>query len=253
MNIMNKMKRCKYRFGLSGTLDGAQCNEMTLTGLFGPIKRSVTTKELMDRGTLASLEIKMIILKHAESECYRLSDCSYQDEIDYIVSCEKRNKFIKNLVLSLEGNTLIIFDLVDKHGSILYDMILEGAADDRKVFFVYRKVEGEERDAIRAIVENETNAIICASRQTFGTGANIKNLNNIIFASPRKGLIPVLQPIGRGLRKSDVKFHCVLFDIADDLSYRGYDNFAMRHAKKRMEIYNSEKFNYKVYSINMER
>jgi superfamily II DNA or RNA helicase len=252
MAIMNKLNRCKYRFGLSGTLDGAQVNEMTLTGLFGPIKRSVTTKELMDRGTLSTLEIKMIILKHPEEECHRLVDCSYQDEIDYIVGCEKRNKFIKNLALSLQGNTLIIFDLVDKHGSILYDMILEGAGEDRKVFFVYRKVEGEERDAIRAIVEEEKNAIICASRQTFGTGANIRNLHNIIFASPRKGLIPVLQPIGRGLRKSDVKFHCCLFDIADDLSCDGWYNFAMRHAKKRMDIYHSECFNYKVYSITME-
>ena len=68
----------------------------------------------------------MIILKHPREECCRLADCSYQDEIDYIVGCERRNKFIKNLVLSLKGNTLIIFDLVDKHGSILYDMILEG-------------------------------------------------------------------------------------------------------------------------------
>ena len=113
-------------------------------------------------------------------------------------------------------------------------------------------MDGEERDAIRAIVENETDAIIVASRKTFGTGTNIRNLHNIIFASPRKSLIPVLQPIGRGLRKSEVKFECCLFDIADDLSSDGWYNFAMRHAKKRVDIYRSEHFKYKTYSISMK-
>ena len=133
MAIMNKLNHCQYRFGLSGTLDGAQVNEMTLTGLFGPIKREVSTKELIDRTILALLHIKVIILKHPREECLRLVDSSYQDEVDYLVGCERRNKFIKNLALSLKGNTLIIFDLVDKHGMILYDMIKELAGRQKSI------------------------------------------------------------------------------------------------------------------------
>ena len=205
MAIMNKLNCCKYRFGLSGTLDGAQVNEMTLTGLFGPIKREISTKELIDRTILSLLHIKMIILKHPREECLRFVDSSYQDEVDYLVGCERRNKFIKNLALSLKGNTLILFQFVEKHGKLIYDMISSACHEERKVFFVYGKVPGEERNVIRSIVEQEKNAIIVASRQTFGTGVNIKRIHNIIFASPLKSMIANLQAIGRGLRKGEDK------------------------------------------------
>ena len=244
VGIMNKLKNCQYRFGFSGTLDGTLCNESVLTGLFGPIKHGVTTKELIKRETLSPLSIKMIVLIHPRTEEYE-----YRDEIEYIIGCEKRNRFIKNLALSLEGNTLILFQYVEKHGELLHNMVAADSLESRKIFFVHGKVPGEERDTIRCIVEQEKNAIIVASRQTFGTGVNIEHIHNIIFASPLKSKIANLQAIGRGLRRADGKEECVLYDICDNL---GWYNYGFRHAHERMKIYKREGFNYKTYSINME-
>jgi len=175
----------------------------------------------------------------------------YQDEMDFIVSNLKRNKFIQNLTLSLNGNTLLLFQFVEKHGKILYESISKAVEDDRKVFFVYGGTDASTREKIREITENESNAIIIASYGTFSTGINIRNLHNIIFASPSKSRIRNLQSIGRGLRKGDAKDRATLFDIADDLRYKTKVNYTLTHFSERVKIYNEEEFEYKLYNIKL--
>lgn len=249
-SILEKMEDTEYRFGFTGTLDGTQTHKLVLEGLFGPAQKVITTKELMDSGTLADFKIKILALKYHDEIRKIVSKMDYQAEMDFIVSHEGRNKFIKNLALSLEGNTLLLFQYVEKHGKILEEMIKEEAGD-RKVFFIHGGVKGEERDDIRGIVEKENGAIIVASYGTFSTGVNIKNLHSIIFASPSKSKIRNLQSIGRGLRKSDTKDSATLYDIADDLSWKSTSNFTLKHLMERVKVYDEEKFDYKLYSIGI--
>jgi len=249
-SILEKMEDTEYRFGFTGTLDGTQTHKLVLEGLFGPAQKVISTKELMDSGTLADFKIKILALKYHDEIRKIVSKMDYQAEMDFLVSHEGRNKFIKNLALSLNGNTLLLFQYVDKHGRILEEMIKEEAGD-RKVFFIHGGVKGEERDDIRGIVEKENNAIIVASYGTFSTGVNIKNLHSIIFASPSKSKIRNLQSIGRGLRKSDTKDSAILYDIADDLSWKSTSNFTLKHLMERVKIYDEEKFDYKLYSIGL--
>lgn len=249
-SILEKMEDTEYRFGFTGTLDGTQTHKLVLEGLFGPAQKVISTKELMDSGTLADFKIKILALKYHDEIRKIVSKMDYQAEMDFLVSHEGRNKFIKNLALSLNGNTLLLFQYVEKHGRILEEMIKEEAGD-RKVFFIHGGVKGEERDDIRGIVEKENNAIIVASYGTFSTGVNIKNLHSIIFASPSKSKIRNLQSIGRGLRKSDTKDSATLYDIADDLSWKSTSNFTLKHLMERVKIYDEEKFDYKLYSIGL--
>ena len=250
-NIMGKLDQCKYRYGFTGTLDGTKTHKLVLEGLFGPVNQVTTTKKLMDQKHLADFKIKILSLGYSDENKKVINGLRYQDEIDFLVSHEGRNKFIKNLSLSLEGNTLLLFQYVDKHGKLLYDMIKDNAGD-RQVFFVHGGVKGEERDDIRGIVEQESNAIVIASYGTFSTGVNIRNLHNVIFASPSKSKIRNLQSIGRGLRKSDTKEAAVLYDIADDLTWRKKLNYTMRHMIERVKVYDEEKFEYKFYKVGLE-
>ena len=250
-SIMTKLVDCKYRFGFTGTLDGTETNKLVLEGLFGKAKQFVKTKELIDADHLSAFKIKCLVLKHKDEEKKLVSKMNYQDEIDYIVSNNRRNVFIKNLTISLKGNTLLLFQYVDKHGRILYDKISEAVDKDRKVFFVYGGTNAQTREQIRAITEEERDAIIVASYGTFSTGINIRNLHNIIFASPTKSRIRNLQSIGRGLRKGDNKDQAVLFDISDDLRHKAKVNYTLNHFSERVKIYNSEEFEYKIYNINL--
>ena len=122
---------------------------------------------------------------------------------------------------------------------------------DRKVFFVYGGTDTQTREDIRAITEKEKDAIIIASYGTFSTGINIKNLHNIVFSSPSKSRIRVLQSIGRGLRTSESKNKTTLYDISDDVSYGSWSNFTLSHFYERINIYNEENFNYKIDKVKL--
>ena len=249
MTIMNKCTKAQYRFGTTGTLDGTQTHELVLQGLFGRTFKVTTTRELQDNDTLARLSIKRLELGYPEEVRKSFGQRTYQEEIEYLVSHDGRNKFIRNLALDLTGNTLVLYNYVEKHGKPLFELIEEKASEDRKVFFVSGGTDTSDREAIRGIVERMQNAIIVASLGTFSTGINIRNLHNIVFASPSKSQIRVLQSIGRGLRKSDNERETVLYDISDDISWKSRKNFSLIHSFERVKIYKNEKFEYKTYKV----
>ncbi len=250
--IMTKLVDCKYRIGLTGTLDGALTHKLVLEGLFGAVNKVTSTKKLMDKKQLSNLAVRCLILKHTEENSKIVSKGKYQDEIDYLVSSKSRQTFITNLAIKLKGNTLVLFQLVEKHGKNLYKLIYDKADEDRKVFYIFGGVEAEERESIRGIVEKESNAIIVASYGTFSTGINIKNLHNIVFASPSKSRIRNLQSIGRGLRLGDNKINAALYDIADDLTYKSKENFTLKHFQERINIYTEEEFDYEIHNIQLK-
>ena len=212
---MTKLADAKFRYGFTGTLDGTQTHKWVLEGLFGPSYKIIKTDELMKKGHVATLDINVLLLKHPPNKFE-----TFEDEIQYIINHDRRNKFIRNLALDLKGNTLILFARVEGHGEPLYNLINSNSLEQRHVFFVHGGVDTEDREKVRSITENENNAIIVASYGTFSTGINIKNLHNVIFASPSKSRIRNLQSIGRILRKGSNKTKATLYDIADDISFK---------------------------------
>ena len=248
ISIMTKLHHAKYRFGFTGTLDGTQTHKWVLEGLFGPSYKVTKTEELMRQGHLSQLDIQCIVLKHAEKKFE-----TYQDEIEYLITHEQRNKFIKNLSLDLKGNTLVLFSRVEAHGQVLYDLINNNKKGERKVFFIHGGVDTSERELVREITEEESNAIIIASYGTFSTGINIKRLHNIIFASPSKSRIRNLQSIGRVLRKGKDKVKATLYDISDDCTYKSKRNYTLNHLIERIKIYNEENFNYEIITIQLRK
>ena len=242
-SIMTKLTDCPHRIGTTGTLDGTQTHKLVIEGLFGGVFNVTSTKELMNKDLLSKLEIDTILLKYEDEDKKEIKRAKYQEEIDWLVKNEKRNKFIKKLALSLKGNTLILFQYVEKHGKVLHS-IIEESAKNRKVFFVHGGTDVEVREEIRHITEKEEDAIIVASYGTFSTGISIRRLHNIIFASPSKSRVRVLQSIGRQLRKSENKEVAKLYDIGDDLSWKSWKNHTLKHFLDRIKIYESEKFDY---------
>ena len=248
ISIMTKLHQAKYRFGFTGTLDGTQTHKWVLEGLFGPSYKIIKTDELMKKGHVATLDINVLLLKHPPNKFE-----TFEDEIQYIITHNRRNNFIRNLALDLKGNTLILFARVEGHGEPLFNLINSNSIIDRHVFFVHGGVATEDREKVREITESENNAIIVASYGTFSTGINIKNLHNIIFASPSKSRIRNLQSIGRVLRKGSNKTKATLYDIADDISYKSRRNYTLNHLIERIKVYNEENFNYDIVNIPLKK
>ena len=242
--IMTKLHNAKYRFGFTGTLDGSKTHKWVLEGLFGECNRVTKTDDLIKQGHLSKFRIKVLLCKHPPQYLD-----NYQDEIDYLVSHVGRNNLIKNLVKDLEGNTLVLFNYIEKHGEPLFNLINNSILAPRKSFFVHGGTDVEDREQVRQITEEENNAIIVASYGTFSTGINIKRLHNIVFASPSKSRIRNLQSIGRVLRRGEGKDIATLYDIADDI---GGQNYTLKHLDQRVTIYNEEQFKYEVIRIDLK-
>jgi len=249
-SIMTKLINCDVRIGTTGTLDDSKVNKLVLEGLFGPVFKAISTKELIERKQLANFSIKCIVLKYPDAVCKAIKGFTYPDEMNFLTQHEGRNNFIRDLAINLKGNSLILFTYVEKHGKILYDLIGE-KANSRKVFFIHGGVEAEDREAVRHITEQENDAIIVASYGTFSTGVNIRNLHNIVFSSPTKSKIRSLQSIGRVLRLGDNKDAATLYDLADDLRYGPYINFTLKHYEERVKIYSEEKFPFTTNNVRI--
>ena len=250
-SILEKCVNAPFKIGTTGTLDGTQTHQLVLEGLFGPVYKVTTSKELMDKGSLAQMDISMLLLKYGEAYCKEVSKMKYQEEIDFIVNYGPRNNFITNLALDQTGNTLVLFNYVEKHGKPLYNLLKEKIKGDRKLFYVSGETKVDDRENIRALTETQNDAIIVASLGTFSTGINIKRLHNLIFASPSKSQVRVLQSIGRGLRLSADGINTKVYDVTDDLQHKGKKNYTLNHAAERVKIYSRERFKFNVYDINI--
>ncbi len=240
--ILEKMQTTALRFGTTGTLDSNEVHRLQLEGMFGPVKKVISSSELMEDGTIANIDIDCLILKHPKQK-----KMNYQEEMDYLVSSKARNDFICNLTYSLKGNTLVLFQYVEKHGAVLQQKMFKRIP--KALHYVYGGTDTEDREKVREIVETKANDVILASYGTFSTGVNIKKIDNIVFASPSKSRIRNLQSIGRGLRKVEGKDSMKLFDIADDLQN---DNYTLKHCKDRINIYNEENFPYEIKQFDLK-
>jgi superfamily II DNA or RNA helicase len=254
-HILNSCVNADVRVGTTGTLDGTQVHEMILRGLFGPIYRATTTKDLIDKNTLSETLINVISLQYSKQECAHVAKVAskYSDEIAYLVAHERRNRFLINLALAQTCNTLLLYNFVETHGIPLRDLAHERNPDKRPIYFISGNIDAAEREQIRHKMEADNNTLLIASLGTFSTGINIRNLHNIIFASPTKSQIRVLQSIGRGLRKHGENSHLQIFDIIDNLTgKRKRKNYALKHGIERARIYAQEQFDFKVTEVPFE-
>ena len=243
--IMKKCPDAKWRYGFTGTLDGKQVHKLMLEGLFGPVYRTTSSSDLMDKGFLAKLKVEIITLKHPP----RKFD-TYNDEIEFIGLMEERNRFVSNLARDLRGNVLVLFTRVEGQGLPLYE--LTKSKTSRPVHIIYGDVKVDVREQVRTLCETSDDNIIFGSYGTMSTGINIKNLHHVVFASPSKSRIRVLQSIGRGLRKAKGKESVLLYDIADDFRKNGgRENFTLRHLAERIKFYCEENFTYRMTTLTL--
>jgi superfamily II DNA or RNA helicase len=250
-SILENATNAVNRYGFTGTFKDTKSHIMVIQGLIGSLSILTKTHELQKSDVLSNIDIKMLVLEYPISK-QKLSKLSYQEEISFLLSHEKRNKFLVKLISRLDGNTLVLGTRVDEQCRILYtDLVAQNP--DREVYFVYGDMPKDERERIRLRMEQTDNAIIVATYQVFSTGINIRKLHNIVFSIGGKSRIRNLQSIGRGLRTHSTKSHLQLYDISDNLSSGSYENHTYKHFQERYKQYIQEKFSVSVHSVVVEQ
>lgn len=250
--IFDKLGNTKFRIGTTGTIDDreSKTNKLTLEGMFGKVYKVISTKQLMDQGSVVKLKIQNVVLNYDEDTRKLLKGSDYKGEMDFIVGHQKRNEFIAKLAVKSKGTTLVLFQFVEKHGKPLLKLIKQ-MAGDRKVYYIAGSVSTLEREEIRQMLKGDEDSIIVASFQTMSTGVNMPAIRNVIFTYPSKSKIRNLQSIGRGLRLADGKSHCTLYDVVDNLKWKSKPNHALKHASERYKIYMEEGFEVNVVEVKI--
>ena len=240
--IFSKCTNAYIRFGLTGTLKTDALHPLQVSACVGEVKQFIKAKELIDIGQATKLKITMIGLEYSLDERLLLvnGDFGYKDEINFIIKHERRNKVIVDAALSLKGNSLFLFDRIEKHLDIVHKAILARIPPNKKVFVIDGSVKGSERDTIKAAIENGNDIILLASFGTVSTGVSIKKLHNMVLCHPTKSIVRTLQSLGRMLRLHDSKSVSRVFDLVDDFRVDAFVNHTFRHACKRLEYYQSE-------------
>lgn len=232
----------KFRLGLTGTLQETELDVLVLEGLIGQPIQFVKTMELMNKGEVAKFQINNILLQYSDDIKLKLHHASYQDEYNEIISNKDRLELINNFTLKLNQNVLVLYTRIDKHGKLIYDSLNE-LNKNKSIHFLSGRNEIEDREIVIDLAEKENNLVMVCSYGIFSTGISIKNIHHIVFASPYKSKIKVLQSIGRGLRLNSNKEICNIYDFIDDLRYNGRNNYLFDHFKNRYKIYKYEGFN----------
>jgi len=266
-SVKETLAKCRnvvYRFGLSGTLEKDDFAErLTLQAFLGPLINKVSAEFLFQNKYATPVQVKVIKLNYLDEDTRdKLQQIrKRRNSIDgakildierkLVIESDIRLKYICDLVNKTTKNTLVLFHNVKAdYGKKIQERIIE-ISKDKDVFYVDGETDIEKREYYKQSLEHGENKVLIASFGTFSTGISVKNIHNIVFAESFKSDKIIRQSIGRGMRLHSTKEKTNIIDIVDDFSYNGDKNFLIRHMEKRLEIYETQGFPYKIYDVTI--
>jgi superfamily II DNA or RNA helicase len=247
-NLINKILDqipAVYRFGLTGTLPDNNLDQWNILGKFGKIIYKKKSYDLREQNYITQVVVAVLKLFYNNLPNFSPKSATnpiqaYEEEIQFLQTNNFRNSVITKIINKVDKNTLVLVDRII-HGEELLRVLQ--SKTNKNVYFVHGKVDVEEREEIRKLMEEQDDVVCIAISKIFSTGINIKNLHNIIFAAIGKAKIKIIQSIGRTLRKHSSKKRATIFDIWDNLKYGN------SHIIERMSLYDEEKIPYTVTEI----
>ena len=262
LSILGKTMTYAYsRFGLSGTTPpDDSCEILTIQSVLGPKITEVSATELKDKGIIAPMEIKAVIMNHEDLEYNeKMSQIrkagygkeAYDLEKDYIHQSGKRIDFIKKIVNKCESNTLLLFHTIE-YGQQIYNTLSKDLIN-KDFYYIDGEISGKKREEIKKFMEitDEKVKILVASYGTLSTGVSINAIFNVIFADSFKSEQIIIQSIGRALRLHDDKVKATIFDLVDVFSSKDTSNILYNHFKERVKFYDKRGYPYKIIKVNI--
>lgn len=235
--ILNNCIYADQRLGVTGTLANTKVAGLQVVSHFGAYYKIITARDLINLGYATDIKVKMLELKHAVSDTVGL-DGDYNKEIEYLITHQSRNELIAKLALGLKGNVAVMFERIDAHMMVVYDIL---SAVKKNVFVINGEVKIEVRRQIQKAMEDGEDITLLASYGTMQQGVSIKKLHHLVLAHPSKSYIRVIQTLGRLMRQHSSKEVAWIWDLVDNASYNASRNHALRHSHERYKFYLTER------------
>lgn len=213
------------RLGLTATLPTSAEDKLWLEGLLGPVIEGCSIAQGIDLGVLARPRVRIIKIPFRQS----VNDLrTYKDVYRAgVVISRARNQLVLDTAAAYvnAGQSVLILINQTEHGAILQRMAQQ--AYQWSIPFIWGDTDSDTREYYRHALNNKEALCIIAST-VWKVGINIPNLNVLINAAGGKTEVPVLQAIGRGMRRTDEKAELVLVDFFDPSHWRLISHFGER-------------------------
>jgi len=202
------------RVGLSATPLSfkSKADKLNVMSFLGPIKFNYNLKQAFNDGHLADIVYHMHTIDKITDDKGKELVINSNKDVDFhdvrrMCTIENKyfNEYIVNLTNKYKGSKiLIIVDLVE-HGEALCKLI-PGS------IFISGKNSGVQREQAREDMHNNKLDVIIATK-VLTEGVNIRNIEHLIIAAPKKSVIPIIQTVGRALRKTESKQQAHIHDF----------------------------------------
>lgn len=260
--LTDHASKIPYRFGVTGTMPPEPSDEMAVHVALGPVRYTVSAKQLIGEGVLAAPHIDVIQLEEDLKDeyaefCAGLSPLEkpptytqYKDQ--YLPDFTSEKAYLHRRSMRIEwiasyiqakadkkkGNVMCFVDSIP-FGRKLADQI-PGA-----IFVNGQDVKSPaKRREVYDLFEQQDNLVVIATVNIAGTGLDVPRIFNIVTIDLGKSFVRVIQALGRGLRKAHDKDTVMISDICSDLKY------SKKHLKQRTNYYDDAGYPYKKHKID---
>jgi len=257
----------EFRIGLSGTPFEQRSGDMSyrdaqLTGLTGPLLYEIKAEKLIKDGHIAKPMIFMfpvsgtiktgVLPKDSPSWMFQKNYNKIFDE--GIANNFNRNKLAVELILTLAKvkklQTLVLVSRIE-HGKLLLNKLFGAVpaifvAGQKRVFNQSPTGAIETRDevtnfeskSVREFIDKKYDVMVASP--VLGEGYDLpgSSVEAMIILTGGRGLVPVLQRLGRALRPKDNGGEVIIIDFQDDQHV-----YLKAHSNQRRREYESEGYN----------
>lgn len=213
------------KIGFTATLPTQEEAELALEGFIGPVVGEQTINEAADLGILAEPKIKLI---KSPYDSFVRSLSRYPEVYEEgVINNERRNRMVVDTILEHKdiGHVCLIFVNRLEHGENLVKLFKE--IGRCHVPFVRGDMKATERKNVKQALLDKKRKIAIATT-AWKEGINIPSLNVVFNAGGGKDELPVLQTIGRGLRRTDEKDKVTIYDFFDPSHFYLISHFGQR-------------------------
>ena len=221
------------RWGMTGSVPDEEYEFFAILGVLGPVVGEITAKELQDKDVLSSchIHVKQTDESHLVFEDYHAAN-------KFLVTDQSRMEWLAEFVteLSKTGNVLILHEKIAT-AEVLNDLIEDLVVVDGSNSLKKRKQK-------YSAFSDDTKIIAAATYGVAAVGINIPALHHVVLIECGLSIVRVLQSIGRGLRRTNIKHHVDIYDICST------NKFSKKHLAERKKRYKKAEYPFSIDHIS---
>ena len=224
--VLKKVVSAEYIIGQSGTPYREDNTELLMESVIGPVRYTVTRKELIDRGLLVPPKVRFYRIPPRESPTDHYQGYYWSNVVNHPL----RNGIIAKAVQEFvkRGKSVAITVARTTHGDVIGEVLDKFGVEYELLYGPH--TDKHRKGVLKRFSEKETLVVIST---ILHEGVDIPSLDAVIIAAGDKSALQALQRL-RPMTPYPGKKFCYVIDFIDQTKY------LFDHSMARYNLYNGD-------------